>query len=69
MSVSAHGVMGCWIGSPRWPVELFHSSHCSTTGVIKVVICTFLCVGRKEIFYLTMHSTHFIYDYMATDIW
>ena len=25
--------------------------------------------GRKEIFYLTTHSTHFIYDYMASDIW
>ena len=24
--------------------------------------------GRKEIFYLTMHSTHFIYGYMASDI-
>ena len=25
--------------------------------------------GRKEIFYLTRHSTHFIYGYMASDIW
>ena len=24
---------------------------------------------RKEMFYLTMHSTHFIYVYMAADIW
>ena len=24
--------------------------------------------GRKEGFYLTMHSTHFIYGYMASDI-
>ena len=24
--------------------------------------------GRKEMFYLTMHSTHFIYGYMASDI-
>ena len=23
---------------------------------------------RKELFYLTMHSTHFIYGYMASDI-
>ena len=23
----------------------------------------------KEILYLTMHSTHFIYSYMASDIW
>ena len=25
--------------------------------------------GRKEIFYLTTHSTHFIYGYMVSDIW
>ena len=25
--------------------------------------------GRKEMFYLTMHSTRFIYGYMASDIW
>ena len=25
--------------------------------------------GRKEIFYLTTHSTHFIYSYMVSDIW
>ena len=25
--------------------------------------------GRKEFFYLTTHSTHFIYGYMASDIW
>ena len=25
--------------------------------------------GRKEMFYLTTHSTHFIYGYMAADIW
>ena len=25
--------------------------------------------GRKEIFYLTTHSTHFIYGYMASGIW
>ena len=26
-------------------------------------------VTRKEMFYLTTHSTHFIYGYMASDIW
>ena len=25
--------------------------------------------GKKEMFYLTTHSTHFIYGYMASDIW
>ena len=28
-----------------------------------------LNTGRKEVFYLTTHSTHFIYGYMASDIW
>ena len=25
--------------------------------------------GSKEMLYLTTHSTHFIYGYMASDIW
>ena len=25
--------------------------------------------GRREMFYLMTHSTHFIYSYMASDIW
>ena len=25
--------------------------------------------GQREMFYLTTHSTHFIYGYMASDIW
>ena len=25
--------------------------------------------GKKEMFYLMMHSTHFIYGYMASDLW
>ena len=25
--------------------------------------------GRKEMFYLMTHSTHFIYGYMASDMW
>ena len=25
--------------------------------------------GRNEMFYLMTHSTHFIYGYMASDIW
>ena len=28
-----------------------------------------LSEGRKEMFYLTTHSTHFIYGYMASDLW
>ena len=29
------------------------------------VICSVFEIGRKEIFYLTTHSTHFIYGYMG----
>ena len=29
----------------------------------------FVMQGRKEMFYLTTHSTHFIYVYMASYIW
>ena len=28
-----------------------------------------IVTGRKEMFYLTMHATHFIYGYMASDVW
>ena len=28
-----------------------------------------LCWGEREMIYLTTHSTHFIYGYMASDIW
>ena len=27
------------------------------------------CLREREMFYLTTHSTHFIYGYMASDIW
>ena len=29
----------------------------------------YISEGRKEMFYLTTHSTHFVYGYMASDIW
>ena len=32
-------------------------------------ICTFGIYREREMFYLTTHSTHFIYGYMASDIW
>ena len=34
-------------------------------------LCQCICrkEGRKEMFYLTTHSTHFIYGYMASDLW
>ena len=38
------------------PFTISHCSQCSTTGLT-----------RKEMFYLTMHSTHCIYGYMASE--
>ena len=29
----------------------------------------YVCMCEREMFYLTTHSTHFIYGYMASDIW
>ena len=45
-------------GSIRWPITPWATPHSQ------------LSIGRrKEMFYLTTHSTHFIYGYMASDIW
>ena len=34
-----------------------------------VIVPVDAVTGTKEMFYLTTHSTHFIYGYMASDIW
>ena len=34
-----------------------------------LVMIMMVVEGRKEMFYLTTHSTYFIYGYMASDIW
>ena len=36
---------------------------------MKKVITIQLGEREREMFYLTTHSTHFIYGYMASDIW
>ena len=44
-------------------------SSCSQDGQF-VLTSLFKCKqGREKCFYLMMHSTHFIYGYMASDIW
>ena len=51
------------------------SSHHERSVNEKLVSQQFACKpnlsieGRKEMFYLTTHSTHFIYGYMASDLW
>ena len=37
-----------------------------------VYVCIYVCMHARErdiFFYLTTHSTHFIYGYMASDMW
>ena len=48
------GMRNSVLGSPWWIDPTIHG----TTSK-----------GRKEMFYLTTQSTHFIYGYMASDIW
>ena len=38
-------------------------------GCAQETNCLWLEGRRKEMFYLTMHSTHFIYGYMVSHIW
>ena len=55
----------------------FQSLKALTRQNTKLLMCSYFheCIrvrfkeGRKEMFYLTTHSTHFIYGYMASDIW
>ena len=54
---------------------VYHQVHClqedchSRWSVTGRNILTATHGRRKEMFYLTMHSTHFIYGYMASYIW
>ena len=54
------------VGSIPYGGPISLSSQCSMTGVKQAI----LSVGwEREMFYLTTHSTHFIYGYMASHIW
>ena len=41
----------------------------SSTQILYGTVQSWVTCGGREIFYLTTHSTHFIYGYMASDIW
>ena len=47
--------------------------HSKFTNAVTNCRCTYINwkveEGKKEMFHLTTHSTHFIYGYMASDIW
>ena len=51
-------------------IKSFLASHVRDS-VEKIRLFMFhwmVCYGRKVMFYLTMHSTHFMFGYMASDI-
>ena len=45
------------------------SSRCCSWSTTPSASCKSYMIGRKEMLYLTTYSTHFIYGYMASDIW
>ena len=57
--------------SSDWQQGIFYMQHptdriAHTTAFVTPVVQV---KGRKQMFYLTTHSTHFIYGYTASDIW
>ena len=50
-------------------LHLFTIMHHAFILGENVVSLIFFFHIRKEMFYLTTHSTHFIYGSMASDIW
>ena len=53
--------------SSLWAVQ--HHSKCQRSGRHGVTTTAQNREREREMFYLTTHSTHFIYGYMASDIW
>ena len=55
----------------EYSVLIRKSSPCCSSGFPHLLSEWFftICTREREIFYLTTHSTHFIYGYMASDIW
>ena len=47
----------------------FYLQLCGIGHMIKVHSDSKRKEGRNKMFYFTTHSTHFIYGYMASDIW
>ena len=48
---------------------LYAPSHRQDSTYHGLSLVYVLLQGRKDMFYLTRHSTHFIYGYMASNIW
>ena len=59
--------MSAWHIEPNSTAHQVWMNDCLTTRSTK--INRLLGEREREMFYLTTHSTHFIYGYMASDIW
>ena len=49
--------------------KYFKNIYWKGPSVYKVILLLSVCEKERQMFYLTTHSTHFIYGYMASDIW
>ena len=61
----------CWVHREiKHFLPSFNQIHCdSQVNYAAFAFSKMLYMGREKMFYLTTHSTHFIYGYMASDIW
>ena len=57
------------MGAGAGLLELEHTVQVQVPGEVEVRMGPGPLNRKKERFYLTTHSTHFIYGYMASDIW
>ena len=62
-------VAGSMVTESSVTVRAKHAARSGRLISSVVMSCLKIAEGRKEMFYLTTHSTHFSYSYMASDIW
>ena len=58
----------CWHFSTPMPSKN-PTNYRRTDNKFSLCVCVCVREREREMFYLTTHSTHFIYGYMASDIW
>ena len=58
----------CWPTSDIWCCWI-HRFYFNSLNIDTYIKIAFIKERERELFYLTMHSTHFIYGYMTSDIW
>ena len=51
-------------------IKFYQQNNCNTISfTVQCTITRHVWEREREMFYLMTHSTHFIYGYMASDIW